>query len=570
MFKKSLALILLTVLVLTSFVIPAYADSVIGEIGTEEMGPIENDRVPLKDSYTEDEIRALLSGDHNFDLPEEGIKFGSENFPLAVDENVTSPDAVDIPGDDYYITVLSSGKILIAPNSTYITTTNYVESEAYMWVFEEVDLLTYAIRNKLNPNTCLAASPSSSGNSAVIKKTYSATDPTCHWSMSMSSNGNYIQSEAVGTNAYGQYLYLSGNQFVLSSTNLTYIGLVDVDWWIPCTAISLGDYISVAKGGTQTFSITPTPSNANLLGDDYMTYTIANTSVCTINVRNKILTGVNIGETTLTVKHKMTGATKTINVYVGYQTKIKAYYDNAFKTLCEDYAEYDNNPQTQIEEWFEKVKKKYATSLNIHLNLIAIEKKASYPEEEFPDGDDPNAPCGCPGTCQNASDAIHHKNIYNMLDYAPVTDIEEKLNVFFTGHNVCSPKASPHDGGNIYGMAFYNEGVCMITVNKEDYSSLSFYLDADCREKFIISTIAHEIGHFFQDPNPNPGNAYYGLDHYGHGNGSDGSMPGPTGNQSNNCIFGGGMDNYNIYNNLTMCPDCTAEIKSNAGRYNHQ
>ena len=61
MFKKSLALILLTVLVLTSFVIPTYADSVIGEIGTEEMGPIENDRVPLKDSYTEDEIRALTN-----------------------------------------------------------------------------------------------------------------------------------------------------------------------------------------------------------------------------------------------------------------------------------------------------------------------------------------------------------------------------------------------------------------------------------------------------------------------------------------------------------------------------
>ena len=56
MLKKILSLILLTVLVLTSFVIPAYADSAIGNIGTEEMEPIENDRVPLKDSYTEDEM----------------------------------------------------------------------------------------------------------------------------------------------------------------------------------------------------------------------------------------------------------------------------------------------------------------------------------------------------------------------------------------------------------------------------------------------------------------------------------------------------------------------------------
>ena len=118
MFKKSLSLILLTVLVLTSFVIPAYADSVIGEIGTEEMGPIESDgRVPLKDSYTEEEIQAILSGDHNFDIPEEGIKFSSESFPLAIDENVVSPDAVYIEEDDYYITVLSTGKVLFAPNS---------------------------------------------------------------------------------------------------------------------------------------------------------------------------------------------------------------------------------------------------------------------------------------------------------------------------------------------------------------------------------------------------------------------------------------------------------------------
>ena len=183
MLKKFLSLILLTVLVLTSFVIPAYADSVIGEIGTEEMGPIENDRVPLKDSYTEDELKSILAGDHNFDIPDEGLAFNAENFPLDVDENVVSPNIVDIVEDDYYIAVQETGKILIAPNSTYITTTNYSESEAYMWEFDEVSAYTYAIRNKLNPDTCLAASPSSSGNSAVVKKTYSATDVTCHWYM---------------------------------------------------------------------------------------------------------------------------------------------------------------------------------------------------------------------------------------------------------------------------------------------------------------------------------------------------------------------------------------------------
>ena len=82
-------------------------------VGAEEMGPVEqDDRIPLKDSYTEEELQAILSGDHNFDIPEEGIKFSAENFPLEVDENVASPAVVEIPEDDYYITVLSNGKVL--------------------------------------------------------------------------------------------------------------------------------------------------------------------------------------------------------------------------------------------------------------------------------------------------------------------------------------------------------------------------------------------------------------------------------------------------------------------------
>jgi hypothetical protein len=322
MFKRYLALVLLTVLVLTSFVIPTYADGTIGEIGTEEMGPIENDRVPLKDSYTEEEIRSILSGDHNFDIPEEGIKFGAENFPLEVDENVVSPDAVGIVEDDYYITVLETGEILWSPNANYVTKISYSESEVHMWVFDEVSAFTYTIRNKFDPTRCLAVSQTSTGAYTVVTKTYSATDTTCHWSMSITSDGNYIQSEAVGTDADGQYLYLSGKRFLLNSSRRTYIGLVDVDWFVPCTSIYMGEYISVPYGSTATFSIlATTPSNANLLGYLYMTYTVAESSICSVNARNKTLTGLSIGTTTLTVKHKMTGATCTIDVYVSYSTQ---------------------------------------------------------------------------------------------------------------------------------------------------------------------------------------------------------------------------------------------------------
>ena len=310
MFKKSLALILLTVLVLTSFVIPAYADSVIGEIGTEEMGPIENDRVPLKDSYTEDELKSILAGDHNFDIPDEGLAFNAENFPLDVDENVVSPNIVDIVEDDYYIAVQETGKILIAPNSTYITTTNYSESEAYMWEFDEVSAYTYAIRNKLNPDTCLAASPSSSGNSAVVKKTYSATDVTCHWSMHVYNSGNVLRSEATGTNAAGQYLYISGNQFVLSTSSRTKIGLIDVDWFIPCTTITLDDFDVVVGKSHYVYPTFKGSSGqtANVSNTSWVNYTVTDSTTNVVTISSNLVTARSVGIKQIKIQHKITGA----------------------------------------------------------------------------------------------------------------------------------------------------------------------------------------------------------------------------------------------------------------------
>ena len=561
MFKKVLSLILLTVLVLTSFVIPAYADSAIGEIGTEETEPIENDRVPLKDSYTEEEIQAILSGDHNFDIPEEGIKFSSENFPLAVDDNVVSPDVVGIIEDDYYITVLSSGKILVAPNASYITTLNYTESEAYMWVFEEVDTFTYAIRNKLNPDTCLAASPSTSGNSAVVKKTYSSTDVTCHWSMSITSNGNYIQSEATGTNADGQYLYLSGNQFVLSSSSITYIGLVDVDAFIPCTSLTFKEtyYSTYITGKTSALGIKEgTPTGANYLGNLYITYTISDTDVCTIN-SSKQLVGAKIGTATVTATHKMTGATGTVKVHVGYPTKVKAYYDYAFIGLCETYDEFNRIPGSQIEKWFEIVKKKYAEDLNIHLILVSTTLDRSLPEMLDADGntvclagENAIAECPCYEDCSVSSDgtvnSLHHKNISNILHEMFELSTSQNINVLFTGHNVCYN----HENSYIRGISSWPYGCAVIATNYSDYNDFTSNTE---REKRIVSTIAHEIGHLFQ-------NSSITLDH---------NVDNPPTNSSPYCIYGSYKDDVSsVYSNIEICNYCATRIRNNASIYNHR
>ena len=564
MFKKSLALILLTVLVLTSFVIPAYADSVIGEIGTEEMGPIENDRVPLKDSYTEDELKSILAGDHNFDIPDEGLAFNAENFPLEVDENVVSPNIVDITEDDYYIAVQETGKILVAPNSTYITTTNYSESEAYMWVFEEVSAYTYAIRNKLNPDTCLAASPSSSGNSAVVKKTYSATDVTCHWSMHVYNSGNVLRSEATGTNAAGQYLYISGNQFVLSTSSRTKIGLIDVDWFIPCTSLSLESYYILSPGKQQYIEVEGSaPANANLLNNSWVTYSIASSNIATIN-QNGYIAGNNIGTTTVTVTHKLTKATGSAPVYVGYPTKINIYYDNAF--LNQVTNSYDRTASYMINYFMEDVRVEYAKTLNINLIINSITFEKSYPEQEVngipicEHANDRNDLCECSDDCENSGnnglfgsfvlEDYHHKNIYNMLYRIPEPNTNQNLALFLTGHQTCNEGGEDTDDScvsTVCGLAHRDSGRAIVTTNPNMIDRVK-----------IPYVIAHEIGHLFAPD----------LDHYN--NEQLDIPPSNTGkNQNPNCIWGEHKDNEGVYDILKICTGCKNSILSNADRYNH-
>ena len=570
MFKRYLAFILLTILVLTSFVIPTYADSTIGEIGTEEMEPIENDRVPLKDSYTEEEIQSILSGDHNFDIPEEGIKFSAENFPLEVDENVVSPDWAYIEEDDYYITVLETGKILWSPNASYVTTTSYYESEVHMWVFDEVDTFTYTIRNKFDPSRCLAVSQTSTGVYTVVTKTYSATDTTCHWSMSITSDGNYIQSEAVGTNADGQYLYLSGKRFLLNSTKRTYIGLVDVDWFVPCTSLTFKEtyYSTYISGKTQALSIGGgTPTGANCLGNHYITYTVSDTSVCTLN-SSKQLVGVSIGYTTIRATHKMTGATGTVRVHVGYPTKVKIYYDYAFKTLCEGSTKFDNIPGAQIEEWFAVVQKKYAEYLDIHLILVSTTLYRSLPEKLVNGnmicsaGNTLQNVCNCSGTCVNSgfsdSDTIvtqqyHHKNIYNILYDAPRPNTDQNINLIITGHSVCAgtsydSETSTCAGDTVVGLTNMATGRAVVAANSFAGQTLE-------HEK-IIKTIAHELGHLFAPD----------LDHYGD------SAPNTDYDklQTENCIYGENRNTSQVLDGLALCIYCHDMITYYADRYDHR
>ena len=81
--KKVISIIIMCTFILSSFVISVHAGGNDGIIS----GPIDitedtEIRQPLKESYTLDELYSILAGDHNFDIPEEGLEFTPENFPL--------------------------------------------------------------------------------------------------------------------------------------------------------------------------------------------------------------------------------------------------------------------------------------------------------------------------------------------------------------------------------------------------------------------------------------------------------------------------------------------------------
>ncbi len=100
--KRFLSLILLITVLLSTCTFATYADGALplGDISTEPMEPIEEPRQPLKEAYTQEEIQAILSGSHNFDIPEEGLIFNSENFPLLNDDGTVSLNTVNITDDD--------------------------------------------------------------------------------------------------------------------------------------------------------------------------------------------------------------------------------------------------------------------------------------------------------------------------------------------------------------------------------------------------------------------------------------------------------------------------------------
>ena len=560
MFKKSLTLILLTVLVLTSFVIPAYADSAIGSEEIEDITQPTDTTMQLKESYTQEELNAILAHAYDINVPDGGLDFNNENFPLEQNGDV-SLMATTSTSTDYYIALTSDGKLVSSPNSNTVTKSSYSSSSStnamLQWTFEEISDNVYVIRKKNSPTTCIAAVPSSS---SIITKTYAAGDTNCHWSIRVMSMGSVICSASSNSAANGKYFYYSGGKFVLSSSSYTEFGLIDVDWWVPATTINVPNHIVALDGTALITGITSSPSTANLLTDKWLNVTFANSSICSIN-GNWSLEGEGIGNTTATMTHKITGISATFTVYVGHGARIMFYYDNAAVTFCNSASYINGTITNKIDQWFEAIRFKYAQELNIALIMGGKILYRSYPEQldenENPICDsagNPSSLCQCSEICEDSSKdslkLLHHKNKDNILYRMPRPDTRYCLNVLITGHWLCE-KGS---GGKLCekastGAANRDCGIAIVSTNDRHLVKDENY------EYTIQCAIAHEIGHLFAS----------GLDHYG------GKKPNTnTGiGQNSACIYGEDSDESDVYVDMDLCFYCKTQIQNNASRYNH-
>jgi hypothetical protein len=142
-------------------------------------------------------------------------------------------------------------------------------------------------------------------------------------------------------------------------------------------------------------------------------------------------------------------------------------------------------------------------------------------------------------------------NICNIFHRIPEPNVNQNLNVFFTGHNICHDTGNGHNVGYVRGISNRGIGCATIATNYLDYSDFAI---AE-REKRIVATLAHEIGHLFQ-------NLGTTLDH---------NTSNPPSNSSPYCIYGSYKDSdSSVYSNIKICSYCTSIVKNNASIYDHR
>ncbi len=321
--KKFVTLFMVIAILVSACITPAYADGEIplGDISTEPMQPLDQPRQPLKEYYTRAELDSIFAGTHNFDIPEGGLKFNAENFPLDPAEAATMSDEyLYIPDGDYLIALREDGDCLLYQNNK-LTKSSYSNSNSFRWYFENIgDSIDpiYAIKSYDNPSLALRAVPGNNDAAGVSLGNYDVSDTTFHWSISASNWGKILYSEAIGTSAYWLSMSYDDDRMVLGDS-ASFLELIDASSYVHCTDLSFRRITCFV--GTELWPTpTTTPLGANYLSNPWVRYTSSDTAVCLVQGEfNFHLLAYGEGHATITVEHLLYNITTTVEVYVNIE-----------------------------------------------------------------------------------------------------------------------------------------------------------------------------------------------------------------------------------------------------------
>ena len=306
----------------------------------------------------------------------------------------------------YYIAEMNDGYLLTSPTSGTFSKTRYSAGNSnshnlQKWIFTEDSNGDYIVYSNTDSTKCLTVNPTTC---SVTLATYSGSQYQ-KWGMYYSGNGNALQSEATDTAVSGHKLVINSSTCFVSDSTYTPVGFIDVSWFVPCSSIAVRDMAVAVNDDHYMYSPTYTPSNSTCNGNNWLTYTSGNTSVCTIN-SSGLVTGRTIGTATISIVHKITRATGSFTVRVlnplTYDARL--YYDSgspySADTLSLIYSSATND-----------INRAYC----IDFNLVSTSVSGLLNGNECPNttaGNICTTSCGAHSSCSTK----HHKSASRLLN----------------------------------------------------------------------------------------------------------------------------------------------------------
>lgn len=186
----------------------------------------------------------------------------------------------------YYIILYTTGMLLTNPSGTTFSLTRYHSGGAnhtiQKWLFVDDGNGSYVVCPESDSSKCLTINP------ATLQVTLGLYmgSPYQKWGIYVSSQGNFLRSEATGTAVDGYKLVINSSSCYVSNTAYTRVGFFDTTWYIPTQRIGQTAFY-LAPEQTKTISLSHYPDDA-ICSNNWINWSVSNSN---ISVDTGVVTG---------------------------------------------------------------------------------------------------------------------------------------------------------------------------------------------------------------------------------------------------------------------------------------